>query len=292
MASSRPLRAHLTVNMSKSACASGGQACTPLRSRRAAARYLSAGPAELQAWQWEPARRVGRMSAAWGCPAAIRTCGSSCAGGLSAGTAAQPVVCGAGRGARLHVTRVVSRQPARLHVTMSECQACYRLACCCHDAGGGAYRDSKARNSTARGAACERGAAQVHGAAHSSQALLVAKRCAASQSLLPLAMQALYQGRLQGTSATGCYSDLRGQGTSGLHRRLPDLRKSRQLPGTQDAKPQPGLVHRLSASSLGAQPYLLLACSALGYVYNRSATSLRMHRRGCALTLLAAAAYK
>ena len=38
---------------------------------------LTAGPTELQAWQWEPARRVGRMSAAWGCPAAVRTCGSA-----------------------------------------------------------------------------------------------------------------------------------------------------------------------------------------------------------------------
>ena len=38
---------------------------------------LTAGPAELQAWMWEPARRVGRVGAAWGCPSAVRTCGSS-----------------------------------------------------------------------------------------------------------------------------------------------------------------------------------------------------------------------
>ena len=36
---------------------------------------LTAGPSELQAWQWEPARRVGRTGAAWGRPAAVRSRG-------------------------------------------------------------------------------------------------------------------------------------------------------------------------------------------------------------------------
>ena len=36
---------------------------------------LSVGPSALQAWRWEPARRAGRVAAAWGCPAAVRACG-------------------------------------------------------------------------------------------------------------------------------------------------------------------------------------------------------------------------
>ena len=72
---------------------------------------LTAGPSELQAWRWEPARRVGRMRADWGCPAAVRPCGS----GLLVATLLGPGL--SVWSAKLDVVRVCLR-PMQLHRPM------------------------------------------------------------------------------------------------------------------------------------------------------------------------------